>query len=211
VGKSGVAGVPPIVGLAFDKRWSIMYGVTSGCAGLSNLVRIDVTNGTATVLGTSATRFNSLEFGADGDLYAGGDNVDGGNLYRLSQATAVTRLIGATGIANVTGITLGVNGIVAANAPPATLEFSAPYPNPSRGQTVLFRFSIPAAGDVRLELYDVAGRLRWSSGLHGLQAGPHTYTWSGTASSGARLASGIYHMRLVSAAGTRSVRLVRFE
>jgi len=207
----GPTGQPPINGLAFDQKWSTMYGVTSGCAGNSNLVRIDVTSGVATVLGSTGVRLGSLQFGPDGDLYGGGDNTDGGHLYRINQANAFTRLIGTTGMGNVTGITLGVNGPVAAGPAPASLDFSAPYPNPSRSGIVQFRFSIPAAGDVRLELYDVAGRLRWSESMNGLNAGPHSVTWNGLASNGARLASGIYHMRLVSAAGSRTVRLVRFD
>jgi len=129
----------------------------------------------------------------------------------VNPVTGFARLIGSTGMGNVTGITLGVNGPVAAESAPATLEFAAPYPNPSRNGIVQFRFSIPTASDVRLELYDVAGRLRWSESLNGLNAGPHSVTWNGLASNGARLASGIYHMRLVSQAGTRSVRLVRFD
>jgi flagellar hook capping protein FlgD len=207
----GATGQPPLVGLAFDRRWSTMYGVTSGCAGFSNLVRIDVTNGQAVVLGSTGFRLGSLEFGPNGDLYGGGDNTDGGHLYRVNQATGFAQLIGSTGMGNVTGITLGVNGTVAARPAPAALEFSTPYPNPSRSGIVQFRFSIPTASDVHLELYDVAGRLRWSEALAGLGAGLHTVTWNGLGSNGARLASGIYHMRLVSSAGSRTVRIVRFD
>jgi hypothetical protein len=207
----GPTGQPPLPGLAFDRRWSTMYGVTSGCAGPSNLVRIDVTTGAATVLGSTGVGLGSLEFGPEGDLYAGGDGGNGGNLYRVNLATGFARLIGTTGMGSVTGITLGVNGTVAAGPAPVTLEFSAPYPNPSREGMVQFRFSIPTASNVRLELFDVAGRLRWSESMNGLDAGPHSVTWNGLASNGARLASGIYHMRLVSSVGSRTVRLVRFE
>jgi hypothetical protein len=207
----GSSGPVPITGLAFDSRWSIMYGITSACAGTSNLLRIDVTNGNATVIGSTYVDAGSLEFGADRDLYMGTEPLGGAALFRINQMTGFTRTVGSTTMGDISGLTLGLPGVVAAGAPPARLEFSIPYPNPSRGSDVQFRFSVPQACNARLDVYDVAGRLRWSRTLTALEAGPHTVSWNGLGSNGAHLASGVYHVLFTSPAGQRSTRIVRLD
>ncbi len=48
----------------------------------------------------------SLQFGPDGNLYAGGTGPDAGNLFRINPATGASTLVGATGFDRVSGLTL---------------------------------------------------------------------------------------------------------
>jgi len=97
----------PVSGLAWEAMDGIMYGIT-GCHmdTTSLLVRLSLTTGQATVVGDTEKYLGSLEFGVDGILYAGGNNVDGGGFYRINTNTGAATLIGPTGFSNVTGLAL---------------------------------------------------------------------------------------------------------
>lgn len=206
----GSTGLGPLNGAAFDARASALYAITGFC-GSPLLVRIDVTDGSVDTIGFVPSTYASLEFGPDGDLYAGGDIFDGGNLYRISTVNGWVQSIGNPGYGAITGLMLAPPGTVDAQAAPSRLTFSTPYPNPSSHGSLSFRFTLPEAGDARLELYDVAGRLRWTKPMPGLGAGDHTVLWDGRTSSGERLGPGVYQMRLVSPLGARAVRVVRLD
>ena len=64
-------------------------------------------------------------------------------------------------------------------------------------------FYLPERLRVRLEVFDVAGRLvaRLGDGVFG--AGPHDLTWDGTDANGASVSSGVYVYRLT--AGNRTI------
>ena len=71
----------------------------------------------------------------------------------------------------------------------------AAYPNPFNPQTRL-SFELPRAGEVTLNIYDVAGR-KVATLLQGHQpAGPGSVTWDGRDRSGRSLGSGLYLARL---------------
>jgi hypothetical protein len=119
----GPTGMGPISGLAWDPVNEIMYG-TTGCAGgaptnfvihssqqeISLLVTIDLTTGLATPVGPTdlaeGTALGGLEFGPDGNLYGGGNNRDGGNMYRIDPRTGHATLLGWSGFYGITGLTL---------------------------------------------------------------------------------------------------------
>ncbi|MEP6819193.1 MAG: Calx-beta domain-containing protein [bacterium] len=113
--------VDPIAGLAYDDISAVMYGITGGArGGSSNLVTVNLTTGVATVIGSVGFNGGSLEFGPDGNLYAGSVG-NTGNLYRINKATGASTLIGATGFTNVTGLMLVIAPVVPAN----TVQFNA--------------------------------------------------------------------------------------
>ena len=93
--------------------------------------------------------------------------------------------------------------------PPVSFLF-APVPNPSRGR-VTVRWSIAKAGPVRLEVYDLSGRLirRLLEGEH--REGPGVVTWEGRTESGTPVDPGIYFVRMAAPgfAGTRRLMLIR--
>jgi hypothetical protein len=71
------------------------------------------------------------------------------------------------------------------------LALAGARPNPTRGELAV-AFTLPAGGDGRLELVDIAGRRVLSRSLAGFAAGGHLLRLD----EGARLAPGIYLLRL---------------
>src|SRR5262249_59459015 len=70
-------------------------------------------------------------------------------------------------------------------------------PNPFRTRDVtVVRFTLPEARDVRLDVFDVSGRIVQTLASGPLGPGLHTLTWNGTGRTGARLPSGVYLYRL---------------
>jgi hypothetical protein len=91
------------------------------------------------------------------------------------------------------GAPVGVEDVVAALEVEPVLRQNVP--NPFRGATSL-RFALPAAADVELEVFDVAGR-RVAELVRGrVDAGEHSVAWDGRNAEGNRAASGVYLVRL---------------
>ncbi len=92
--------------------------------------------------------------------------------------------------------------------PPARLL--PPSPNPSAGSVTL-ELVLPAAGPVRLEIFDSQGRLVRVVADRAMPAGFHRIEWDGAGPAGQQAAPGVYHCRL-DAGGhteTRKVTLLR--
>lgn len=123
IGPTGI--FEPIQGLAYDEGSGIMYGIAgTGFSTPSKLVTLSLTTGQATVIGPVPFSAGSLEFGPDGNLYAGSTN-DTGDLFRIDKATGASTLIGPTGFSNITGLAL----VKAPVVPPNTVKFSATTAN----------------------------------------------------------------------------------
>ena len=86
---------------------------------------------------------------------------------------------------------------------PAPLAFAVanPVPNPAPGRTAL-ALELPAAGPVRLRVFDIAGRLVADAFDGTLPAGRHQLAWEAGPA-----AAGVYFLRL-DAAGRHEVRRV---
>jgi hypothetical protein len=105
--------------------------------------------------------------------------------------------------------------VTTANGNPASVDpgVEAPtlllrgYPNPAVGGA-LVSFSVPAAGPVRLSVYDPAGRLVRELLHADLPEGAHSVHWNGRDARGTDAPSGTYVYRLASSAGVRSERFV---
>jgi hypothetical protein len=97
-----------------------------------------------------------------------------------------------------------------APAASAALRLDPPLPNPygPGAGRVLVRFAMPAAGPVRLSVYDVGGR-RIATLVEGAR-GPGEYTaqWDGRPEGGGRVAAGLFVLQLETAAGGRTRKLV---
>ncbi len=88
----------------------------------------------------------------------------------------------------------GTNTAAAQKAP--GLIFAGAYPNPFNPQTT-FTFSLPAAGEVTLEIFQSSGRLVATVlDEEALRAGGHRIPWLARDDAGEPLASGIYLARL---------------
>ncbi len=112
----GATGVGPISGLAYDVGTMVMYGIAGG-PGLAKLYTIDLTTGAATVVGNTGIHAGSLQFGPDGNLYAGTTGPDGGEIYRVDPTSGATTLVGDTGFDTVTGLTLADRELASLPAP----------------------------------------------------------------------------------------------
>lgn len=89
----------------------------------------------------------------------------------------------------------------------ALFGLERPTPNPATGTSAI-AFGLPAAGRVRLGVYDVRGRLVRTLIDGPIEAGRHDRTWDGVDARGIRARSGIYFYRLEAPQGRRVERLV---
>lgn len=93
---------------------------------------------------------------------------------------------------------------------PATLGRLRAAPNPFQAVTT-FAFTTGRPGNVRLTLYDVAGRTVRTLVDGELRAGNHITLWDGRDAAGQTLSAGIYFAHIRSADQRTSVRVVRTE
>ncbi|MCA9753311.1 MAG: T9SS type A sorting domain-containing protein, partial [Gemmatimonadetes bacterium] len=101
-------------------------------------------------------------------------------------------------------------GVELAGLPESGLGLAAPRPNPSRGDASL-AFVLPAAGPVRLAVYDAAGR-RVATLIDGPRAaGRGEATWDGRDENGSAVAAGVYFARLETPSGVRSAKISRIR
>ena len=78
---------------------------------------------------------------------------------------------------------------------PIKYELFHNYPNPFNPTTQI-RFSLPKNEDVKIEVYDVLGRLTKVLVNKKMEIGTHEITWDGTNNNGERVATGLYLYRI---------------
>jgi hypothetical protein len=83
-------------------------------------------------------------------------------------------------------------------------------PNPAR-ETSSLSFELARGGDVRLAIYDAAGRLVRNLLVAPLPPGEHRADWDGRDASGRRVASGIYFAKLACGDRVDSVKMLRMR
>ncbi|MFH1681749.1 MAG: FlgD immunoglobulin-like domain containing protein [Candidatus Eisenbacteria bacterium] len=91
-------------------------------------------------------------------------------------------------------------------APPAVFALHPAAPNPFNPSTTI-RFDLPRACPVRVDIFDVAGRLRRRLVDSDLPAGRHQVSWDGRDNAGVLLGSGIYGCRMRAGGFERSRKL----
>jgi hypothetical protein len=106
---------------------------------------------------------------------------------------------------------LGPDGTVAVSQATVTAVFFAPpWPNPTSEETS-FRFALPRAGMVSLDVFDQQGR-RVRQLVRGiLPAGEHRSSWDGRDESGRRVPSGLYFARFDHAGCHLIARLIELH
>ncbi len=84
------------------------------------------------------------------------------------------------------------------------------YPNPFNPRTTV-SFTLPAAGQVQVAIYDAKGQMVARLVDETLAVGEHTVDWDGRDAYGASMPSGTYFCRLTTSWGveTRKLQLVR--
>ncbi len=101
-----------------------------------------------------------------------------------------------------------VGTTVEAGAPPASRLALSAVPNPAVGATRL-GFDLPAASDVELSVFDLAGRMVWARHERGMPAGAAQWAWSGRDARGVEVPRGLYFARLLTNRGESRLSLVR--
>ena len=89
----------------------------------------------------------------------------------------------------------------------AALAFAPPGPNPARS-TARFTVTMPAPGDLRLDVFDAAGRLVRALASGSREAGMQTLAWDLRDGSGRRVAPGLYLARCAAAGESVTRRVV---
>ena len=89
---------------------------------------------------------------------------------------------------------------------PIVMTLEQNHPNPFNPRTTI-RLDLPAAGTVRLAVYDIAGRLVRVLVEGEIPAGSHEAVWDGRDASGRSVPSGSYLARLVAGGKVEGVRL----
>jgi hypothetical protein len=104
----------------------------------------------------------------------------------------------------------GFNGVVSAGDREeggSRAHLGQNRPNPFGTQTDI-QFDLPAATDVTLRVYDIAGRLVRTLAATRMVAGRYSLTWDGRNDQGKAVSSGVYFYRLDSEDYTESHRMV---
>lgn len=93
---------------------------------------------------------------------------------------------------------------------PLSFELHQNYPNPFNPITTI-SFSLPAGGEVSLEVFNTLGQRVKRLHAGQLPAGTHTFEWDATDARGRKVASGVYFYRLTSAkfSQTRKMLLLK--
>ena len=81
------------------------------------------------------------------------------------------------------------------------------YPNPFNPVTTV-RFRIPETSLVKVDIFDIRGRLVRSFDLGRREAGPHSLVWDGTDGRGQAVASGTYFYRVSAGGFSRTLKAV---
>jgi carboxypeptidase D len=127
--------------------------------------------------------------------------------YPFDYNALTSRTVAADLLENTVAYLRGGGQGIPVDGAPTRLALGRPAPTPTTAGTTL-RLELPRAGNVRVALYDVAGRqvaALWD-GL--LAAGTHALTWDGRDARGATVAPGVYFLRAVTAGEEATRRLV---
>lgn len=93
------------------------------------------------------------------------------------------------------------------SALPNGLTLRQNYPNPFNPSTQI-EFSLPSKSAVKVEVFDILGRIVSRLYQGELPAGDHTVIWDGRSAAGDRVASGVYFYRIVTEAGQLSRKML---
>ena len=147
------------------------------------IVNVDVAAEGITFSGYSDTQ-NPFTFSAVHELDDGTSALIGGVTTTVAKDTAITLSISYLGLADREADL------------PTEFALSQNYPNPFNPSTTI-RYALPGDANVRLRVYDIAGRLVKTL-IQGTQnAGYYYVMWDGTDNTGKAIASGIYIYELV--------------
>lgn len=93
---------------------------------------------------------------------------------------------------------------------PAQLVLAENAPNPFIAQTAI-SFGLPVSGNVRLNVFDMTGRLVSTIANEEMAAANHTIIWDGTDASGTSVGAGVYFCRLETAGQVLTQKMLKVQ
>lgn len=93
---------------------------------------------------------------------------------------------------------------------PAQLVLGANAPNPFSAQTAI-SFGLPVSGTVRVNVFDMTGRLVTTIANEEMAAANHTIVWDGTDSNGLTVGAGVYFCRLETAGQVLTQKMLKVQ
>ncbi len=93
---------------------------------------------------------------------------------------------------------------------PAQLVLNSNAPNPFAAQTAI-SFGLPVSGNVRLNVFDMTGRLVTTLANEEMAAASHTVVWDGTDATGASVGAGVYFCRLETAGEVLTQKMLKVQ
>ena len=81
------------------------------------------------------------------------------------------------------------------------------YPNPFNPITNI-NYTIPKLNNLKINIYDITGRLVWSQIMQNKNAGYYNFSWNGKSSSGKNLAAGTYVLEMKSGSFRQTRKMV---
>jgi hypothetical protein len=191
------------------------YLVTEDGPATKRVFRVDRTTGAFTTVTDLAPSLPASSFmrgvatTPNQDVYVV-DDQGGFRVVHRSAGNAVDELPGLTAFDDL----LFVEGPITTDVEPPqvpdaprVLRLSPGVPNPFVAGTLL-RFSLPQAGPVALEVYDLSGRLVRTLARGESGAGEHSLVWDGRDDAGGRVRAGLYFARLGFGGEVRRTKLV---
>ena len=137
------------------------------------------------------------EYGVNLPGYDTGDSIEL-RLYSLSEGRELYVQSDLEGSEyGVTPITSGTGIVLSSDAVPMAYDLMQNYPNPFNPSTSI-GFTLPEAGHVSLNIYDMTGRLVTTLVEGNLTEGVHMVDWNGLDSSGSMVSAGVYFYTLES-------------
>jgi photosystem II stability/assembly factor-like uncharacterized protein len=115
-------------------------------------------------------------------------------------------LIGTNG-AGILREVLSPTDVGHAGAAPVAFHVAAPYPNPFHDRSTL-SFALPEAGSVRVDVFDVSGRIVRTLADGAMPRGTHALVWDGRNAAGRVVGTGVYFYRVATASETVTSRAV---
>jgi len=187
------------------------YAIVADPAANTSLVRWRASDGTllGTLWAPGGYSLADAELNDAGELWVCRNSFTGSALRVYSVATDAPSGADLHCTLPPTAITFDVASAQVAGVAPAAgaPAFAPPAPNPASGAT-RFTVTLPAAGELRLEVFDAGGRRVRTLAAGPLGAGTHAFTWDLHDDAGRRVPPGLYLARGEAGGGATSRRVV---
>lgn len=187
------------------------YAIIADLAANTSLVRWS--SATGTLLGTlwspGGYSLSDVEATGTGELWVCRNSFSGSALRVFSTATDTQSGAELHCTLPPTAITFdaATGQIAGVEDGAATLAFAPPGPNPAR-TSARFTVTLPAAGELRLDVFDAAGRHVRALASGGREAGTYSIAWDLRDGDGRRVAPGLYLARCAAGGASATRRVV---